>query len=328
MPDISIIIPVYNVEDYVAECIRSVINQETDCSIECLIVDDRGTDRSMDVVRETLQNYSGPIEFRIITQPKNGGLSSARNAGIRNASGKYVYFLDSDDLITPDCIAALHQRAAEHPSAEIIVGDFETFPEKGVWEFLSLRSHDFPDFSDDVNWIRSIFLRTFPVIACNRFIKRDFIERNNLYFREGILHEDNHWMASAYHSITSVAFVKRTTYLYRMRSGSITQNPHTILRKIENLGIIGEEMFAKQVVWDGPWTKWVMRSMDFIRTDSECGPYKAHAQEIWRKLGKIVLANPSTPPVVKLLLRYYRLPKHPLQNKIFYSLLVRYCKFL
>ena len=95
MKDISIIIPIYNVEKYVAECLNAVISQTYDHSkIECILVDDCTPDNSMVIVNEIIGKYNGEMTFNIIGHEQNLGLSAARNTGIEAAAGKYIYFID------------------------------------------------------------------------------------------------------------------------------------------------------------------------------------------------------------------------------------------
>ena len=114
---VSVILPVYNVEKYVENSLRSVIGQ-TYPDIECLIIDDCGTDRSMDVVENVLahSNLAGK-KIRILRHEKNRGLSAARNTGLDYAEGTYIFFLDSDDSIRPNCIEK-HVEAISKDNAE------------------------------------------------------------------------------------------------------------------------------------------------------------------------------------------------------------------
>jgi len=321
--DVSIIVPVYNVEQYIRACLESVMGQSAECAIECILVDDCGSDNSMGVVRELIDKYTGPIEFRIVTKEKNGGLSAARNSGIRAAEGTYIYLLDSDDLIMPDCIAKLFALAKKYPDAEIIIGNFQSFPQKDVYIHISLAGRDFPEYSDDVNWIRKRFLTTIPVTAWNKLIKRKFITENNLYFREGILHEDNHWMANAYHSIKRVAFEFSETYLYRMREGSITMSPKADENRFENLFVIYKEMFEKAVKWDYPWGCWIVASLTYFRRYKLAGSEDRPAKYS-RILVKSLVKNPKTPLCAKLLFAYYAIPQWAFWPRLYYSLIYRY----
>ena len=108
MKDVSIIIPIYNVEKYVAECLNSVISQTYDHSkIECILVDDCTPDKSMDVVNKIIGEYNGEMTFITRRHKENKGLSAARNTGISIATGEYLYFLDSDDYIYPNSLELL-----------------------------------------------------------------------------------------------------------------------------------------------------------------------------------------------------------------------------
>ena len=101
---ISIIVPVYNVEQYIKECFGSISTQTYKGEMECIFVDDCGQDNSVTMLNNLIKDYQGLIKFRIIHHDHNKGLSGARNTGILHATGDYLYFIDSDDTITPDCI--------------------------------------------------------------------------------------------------------------------------------------------------------------------------------------------------------------------------------
>lgn len=313
--DVSIIIPVYNVESYIAECLTSVMQQTASCKMECVVVDDRGTDKSMIIARELIENYSGPIDFNIVVREKNGGLSAARNSGINVAKGKYIYLLDSDDLITADCIAVLMERAKVHPRAQIVCGDFQTFPQRDVHKYISLQGKNFPDFSDNQQWIRSVFLSKFPITSWNKLIKREFITTNGLYFREGILHEDNHWQAQAYHSVKAIAVVNKVTYLYRLREGSITMNPESVRKKLANLELIYQEMFSKEVAWDKPWAQWIRQSLLDLKFSYQKSNDKEIAISIFKSLTKSLAKNRKAPLAMRLIFRYWGFRHHRGQER-------------
>lgn len=321
--DVTVIIPVYNVELYVEECLKSVMAQQTTASMECIVVDDRGSDSSMDIVRNIIDDYSGPISFRIIEREKNGGLSAARNTGIRAASGRYIYLLDSDDIITPDCIESLKAVADRYPGVEIVTGDFQTFPEKDVHRDLSLQDKNFPEFSEDKAWIRSILLSVFPVTAWNKLISKDFIDRNNLYFKEGILHEDNHWHASAYHVISKIAFVEKVLYLYRMRPGSITLSSDAAEKRVRNMAIIYGEMFAKKVQWDQPWAKWAFQSLCLLKFSKTYNPDSEQTKKALKSSALALSKNSSCPLSMRMLFVYFTFPPKLFFARVLYGVFNR-----
>lgn len=108
MKKLSIIIPIYNVERYLAECLDSVIGQTYDHSqIECILVNDCTPDNSMEIVREKVEKYreeGGSMTFKIVTHDVNSGLSAARNSGMEQATGEFLLFVDSDDYLYPESI--------------------------------------------------------------------------------------------------------------------------------------------------------------------------------------------------------------------------------
>lgn len=326
--DVSIIIPVYNVEAYIAECLQSVMSQNVACMMECIIVDDCGADNSMKIAQDLISEYNGPIVFKILTRENNGGLSAARNSGIKIARGKYIYLLDSDDVITADCIGSLLKRANEYPSAQIITGDFQTFPKKDVHKWMSLQDKNFPEFSDDISWIRSIFLNKFVVTSWNKLILRNFILDNNLFFKEGVIHEDNHWNAQTYHYIQALAFVDKVTYYYRMREGSITSNPNSVVIKLQNLCIIYSDMFSRFVKWDKSWTDWVINCLCEFKYSPIYKDIRPQALEICMDLLRVIRGNSSVPIPLRILFQYWNVRPHRGQNWLFFRLYNLYWRLI
>lgn len=213
---ISIIIPVYNVEKYIIECIESVINQNYSGLLECIIVDDCGEDLSISLVTNRISLYSGSIEFKIIHRNKNGGLSAARNSGIRVATGDYITFLDSDDKLMPDAIKNFASIASKCSDIDLIQGDIFVSSPGEKTAYLAISPALFPPQSYDPSWCASSLLSIIPTTAWGKLIKRDFILSNNLFYCEGILHEDEMWRLQASRYIKSIAFCFNPVYYYRL----------------------------------------------------------------------------------------------------------------
>ena len=121
--DVSIIIPVYNTGKYLKECLDSVLNQDIKCSVEIIIVDDGSTDNSYEIIKG-YRKYDNVI----IIKQDNRGFSGARNRGLDEATGKYIMFMDSDDILNDNAIQKLFDYA-ENYNADIIMGSYSTFPE-------------------------------------------------------------------------------------------------------------------------------------------------------------------------------------------------------
>lgn len=230
---ISIIIPVYHVEEYILQCLQSVAAQTITERVECILIDDCGNDDSMKIVESFVSNYDGQIDFIILHHEKNRGLSAARNSGIQASKGEYLFFLDSDDEITPDCISMLYA-LAEKFHADMVQGTY-----LGNHQVLSNYSKLMPDMSEDRYFIKKTMLDydRFPVMAQNRLVRKNVIIDNEVYFKEGIIHEDNHWTFFLAKYIRTLAICKTPSYNYRITPGSITNNVDA-RKEFRNLSVI------------------------------------------------------------------------------------------
>lgn len=217
--DISVIVPIYNVENYILDCLQSVAVQTKTKDVECILVDDCGTDKSVKVAEQFISAYEGDISFALLHHPENRGLSAARNTGIKNARGKYLFFLDSDDTIKPYCLDELFA-LAETYQADMVQGSYES-------DLASMKHFEdsrLPEFSDDKSFIKRTLLDydVNPVMAQNRLVRRQLVVENNLWFKESIIHEDLYWSFFLAKVVEKICFCKQKTYFYRSTPGSIT----------------------------------------------------------------------------------------------------------
>lgn len=228
--DVSIIIPIYNVSDYVEACLTSVMNQTYQGELECFLVDDCSPDNSMQKCKTLIDNYEGPITFHIISHEKNKGLSAARNTGTALSRGTYVYYLDSDDEITPNCIELLMQKVTQIPDVEMVLGFTKSIPDKAHYHFESFR--DTP-YIDSNKIIRKLFYpyHKIPMNACNKLISKAFLTNNNIVFMDRLIHEDELWSYFVMQHLSSIAFVFEPTYIRYYRKGSIMT---TLTKEIES----------------------------------------------------------------------------------------------
>lgn len=217
---VSIIIPTYNVKAYIIDCLESITLQTFRGTLECIIVDDCGTDDSIALAESFIQHYQGNINFRILHREKNGGLSAARNTGLNEAKGEFVYFLDSDDYITPDCIESLVEVAKHFPKVEIVQGGIVNT--KGTIIYDSTRFKT-PQLLEDRKDIYSkLVFGELPVSSWNKLIRRDFLKENSIDFYESVIHEDVDFLYKLAAHVTSFALCPVITYCYRIqREGSI-----------------------------------------------------------------------------------------------------------
>ena len=232
MLKVSIIIPVFKVEPYIERCVCSVLNQ-TYRELEVILIDDCSPDHSLDIAKQVVEKSekSRDLDFVFLKHEKNRGLSAARNTGIKAATGDYFYLLDSDDEITPVCIEKLISLVIKHPNVDLVQGN--TWCNKKGYEWMDISKKHFPEYTDDTTWIKKQLinidynLRDFlPVNSCNKLIRRTLFSENNLWFKEGLIHEDEHWRLMSRNYIKSIAFCNDITYNYYLRENSIvTSSP-------------------------------------------------------------------------------------------------------
>lgn len=213
---ISIVIPVYNVSSYIVRCLQSVVTQKNSSNMEVILVDDCGTDDSIALATEFLVGYK-EVNYQILHHTQNGGLSAARNTGLKAATGEYVYFLDSDDALTEDALAKL-MKPLEDQHYDLVVGDYITYPNSVASSMLVLPEG--PVMGQE-NILQTYAQGLWYVMAWNKLCRREFLMENNLFFEEGLLHEDVIWTFKVACKAASMYVVKQPTYIYSIREASI-----------------------------------------------------------------------------------------------------------
>ena len=236
---ISIIIPVYNVEPYIERCLQSVMNQTYQGFIECIIIDDCGSDNSMDVVNKMLSSYMGNIQFKVLKHEHNRGLSAARNTGMKEATGNYIFFLDSDDELPVDSIEVLSSPLQEE-LYDIIVGNIKTIGDDEIDRGLSLKLSDKTILRDEQ--IQETYRKEWNMIVPSKLYRMEFIRQQQLQFKEGMIHEDELWSLQVSCVAKSLRAVNKICYRYFVKEGSITTSLSNDLRKAEMLRLVVTEM--------------------------------------------------------------------------------------
>lgn len=232
----SVVVPVYNVDQYLPQCLESLQAQDF-ADFEVICVNDGSTDRS----REILSEWAGKMpQIRVIDRV-NGGLSAARNTGLETASGDYVVFVDSDDWVEPTMLS----RLAEEAHGEDMICFACRKSDSGATDTL------IPEQNDGWSYYNCHALehREVPFVCVwQRCYRREFLLENKLCFREGILHEDNEFTPRACQKAKSIKVIPDVLYNYHIRPGSIMTARG--LRNKESLITIGNELselFAKEL---------------------------------------------------------------------------------
>lgn len=209
MPEFSIIIPVYNVEQYIKECLDSVFNQSFK-DFEVIVVNDGTKDNSMDIVK----NY----DVKIINQ-KNKGLSSARNHGVQLAKGKYILFLDSDDYLEKDTLKEIHKSLKNNP--DIVRFQIQEVNENH--KITKFKEEPFNGLSGEEAF-KKIVNYHFVENAWCYAIKRSYYLQEKYMFKEETIHEDFGLIPLVIIKASIVNSINYIGYNYRIRNGSIMNN--------------------------------------------------------------------------------------------------------
>lgn len=218
---ITVIVPVYNVENYLNKCLDSLINQ-TYKNLEIIVINDGSTDNSGEICQEYAQK-----DNRIIyIEKENGGLSDARNVGLDKMTGSYVTFIDSDDWVELDYVEILYKKIIEY-QADISVGNYYSYNEdEEIYYFHIYGNSYYEKVYDNVSIFENLYesqeMKSFALIsACGKLYKAKLFDY--LRFDKGKLGEDGYFNQKMYLSVNKVVYLNKGLYAYRQRSGSITK---------------------------------------------------------------------------------------------------------
>lgn len=228
MPKLSVIIAVYNVEEYLPRCIESILAQEYK-DFELLLINDGSTDKCGEVCKE----YALKDNRIIVVDKKNGGLSDARNEGIKLARGKYLSFIDSDDFILPHAYNLLID-TAEKNNLDIVCGySYKYLSEKNY--YLETKKRTFEDkVYNGIDFLcMSIDDEAMPMCAPFNIYKKELIDSNKLLFKKGIFHEDELWTPQVFLNAKRVKHLDIIFYVHCQRFGSITESSNKYKNAID-----------------------------------------------------------------------------------------------
>lgn len=230
---LSIIVPIYNVEEYLEECLDSIYSL-TELNYEVILVNDGSPDNSANIIDK--YNHLYP-DATVVVNKENGGLSSARNAGMAVAKGEYIALIDSDDYISSDALRSLYL-SAKADNLDIAMAQSVTFWEgDSPEEILTI-----PDsvinlnVTSGLNLLEKAFNARYKRINCwNKIYKREFITLHSLHFIDKLLFEDVPFAFEAFFSAQRVKAFSLNYYYYRQRPGSIMTSAN---QKADNSRVI------------------------------------------------------------------------------------------
>lgn len=218
---ITVIVPVYNVENYLEKCFDSLINQ-TYKNLEIIVINDGSTDNSGEICQEYAQK-----DNRIVyIEKENGGLSDARNVGLDKMTGSYVTFIDSDDWVELDYVEILYKKIIEY-QADIAVGNYYSYNEDEETYYFHIYGNSYYEkVYDNISIFENLYesqeMKSFALIsAWGKLYKAKLFDY--LRFDKGKLGEDGYFNQKMYLSVNKVVYLNKGLYAYRQRSGSITK---------------------------------------------------------------------------------------------------------
>jgi len=214
---LSIIIPVYNTEEYIAKCVVSILNQPLyhKGSVEIILVNDGSTDKSLEICT-VLSTKSNKI---IVLNQQNQGQSVARNAALKIAQGEYIWFVDSDDWITDDSLNEINKIISKNKLDVLVLSAAENINGENVLiNNLKLASEN---KYTNIEYLKSSFLEVAPWVY---ILNRNFLSKHNFYFHEGIVHEDNEFTYRLIYETKTIDYLDKICYVVNLREGSTTRS--------------------------------------------------------------------------------------------------------
>lgn len=296
--DLSVIVPVYDTEDYLSACVDSLLRIES-LSMEIVLVDDGSTDRSGMIADE----YAGQdSRIRVIHQA-NGGASSARNTGLAVARGEYIAFVDSDDWIADDALVLLHGKAIEE-RADIATGNIRNCDQAGnPGALFNPVSGRYPKALS--GWEAFIWLVRFHLYLPTpvRYLyRRAFLSDTRVRFEEGIMHEDELWVPQVMCQARKVVITDLEFYYYRQNENSVMHTTRLPLR-LRSLFRVAEGLMEAAERWTFEGEEGVLKSWWYANAfrlyswafaylaqvkDSSYPVPPFHMDRFWRSCGEMI----------------------------------------
>lgn len=237
---ISIVVPVYNSQSYLKDCLDSILSQDFE-DFEIICVNDGSIDSSLSILNE--YKILHETKVKIINQ-KNGGRSVARNSGLDNCTGDYVMFVDADDILPRGVLSQFNRIITSHPSVEAVVGAiqvlYEAHPEfkESDKTYYSICYSGCTEITDNV-------IDNFHYSTCGILFSRNVIKRKHLRFPVGLNYEDAYWHWCYFSQISKAYFVKEAMYTYIRHPSSIMSETFD-----NKEGLAVQHLFIAEAIFD------------------------------------------------------------------------------
>lgn len=292
---ISVVMPTFHVEDYIADSIKSLCNQNFK-DFEVVLVNDGSTDKSIEIAEEILKDTT--IDYRVIHR-ENGGVSKARNAGINAAKGQWVICIDPDDVLAPDFLMALNKVTEEKEDAQIVIGNFKKVDMTNIHEYSNWDNQYKEIPKEEI--LKQYLQREILVISPGMLIKKDFIEEKKLKYKEDCtFSEDMEYIWRALFACEKVYYIDCPMYNYLTRPNStmtaskshkiVTGYSAMVRLHMELVNFDGHEYVKKYIL-----SRWVMGALNTVARISSYEDFKAMCDTMnYKDNSKTLLSFPST----------------------------------
>lgn len=235
---VTIGIPVYQVETCIEKSLISALSQ-TYKNLEFIIIDDVGTDHSIDIARRLISTSSRKERVRIISHESNKGLGEARNTIIKHTQTDYLYFMDSDDIITPECIETLVKKATENFFPDIIISGYRQVKNGKEQDVVIADKELFlANKTDILNYYRN---KDIVMTSWNKLYRTNFIHENQIYYKHRY-HEDYYFSLQELLYAHNMLLLPTITYNYILRDNSITGGLMLQYETIARLMIVQQDI--------------------------------------------------------------------------------------
>ena len=320
-PVVSVIVPVYNTERYLARCLDSLINQ-TQKNIEILVIDDCSDDNSISIIQ---QFFEKDQRIKLIRHSENRGLGYTRNTGIKSAKGEYLMFVDSDDFLEPNAVENLYEIAVKH-DLDILEGNYR--------KIMSNKSFIYPKYNVKGTFDGNEYISKagyLDPLVVNKFWKREFILKNHLFFTtDKMFYEDNFFTYKAFLKAQKVRKINFIFYNYVIRQNSIMTSAKgekhiksslNLIKGMEKIFLEGYKKKGNRVRF-----KYFMHTVVLLQimldqaelSDSDKEDAIRLVRKIYRNYNKKIITNPRLWSIRNLLFAF-----SPKLAKVFVKFLIK-----
>ena len=263
-PAVSVIIPMYNAEKYIAECLESLLAQTLQ-DVEVILVNDCSTDGSRQVAENYLEKFGGRL--KIFDNEKNLGDADTRNNGLFRAGGEYVFFMDADDLILPDGLERMYKIAKYFDVEFVNCTGFYNMSDDGKQR--TLRQLKKPTATDEsilemnLNWrVEGLLKDNFYWTPWRKLLRRDFLIRNKIFFPEGLrVSGDEIWTQGLLFFAKKIVHVPLAVYLYRKSENSLLRIKRTPLQTMN--------IYVNSIIQGQRWLDKIMKRVPFFKSNPQ-----------------------------------------------------------